>query len=274
MVVWFPPGHPSPCTALPGPGVGGRDTGPAAARPAPLSPDSPWLAVPRQLDPSVTTGRPAPTFVSSQDAFACVARLLPSVCLFYGLPSTFVWQQGDPLMPALFAPGISPALFAWQSELRPDEAVRAFLDDNHVSTTCSRMRAFASMLQKPGRGTRQGLSPLASRLRLVMLASGAVTAPLGSDEYINAYLHFQSAQHRTLLEKLPARERKIVRPVLPCRTLLVRGRSCPGVMEGWASAVRPMPPLPFFASWADSARVTLATHFGASFPHRTLRPLA
>ena len=64
-------------------------------------------------------------------------RLLPYVRMWYGSPSTSVWhdsvgqphrvlqaeggEQGDPLMPALFALAMHQALVALQPELRPEE---------------------------------------------------------------------------------------------------------------------------------------------------------
>eukprot|EP00439_Symbiodinium_sp_Y106_P016235 s10655_g2.t1 len=100
------------------------------------------------------------------------ANVLPFVRLFYGQPSTFLWrndagvvhrivqaeggEQGDPLMPVLFALGIAPALAALQAEMHPAERVRAFLDDFTTSSrgtssapskadmtdTCQRMFSF------------------------------------------------------------------------------------------------------------------------------------
>ena len=73
---------------------------------------------------------------------------LPFVSQFYGSPSTYVWEdeegvnhevlqgeggeQGDPLMPALFALGLHQALVAVQAGLLPSERLLAFLDDIHV----------------------------------------------------------------------------------------------------------------------------------------------
>ena len=80
------------------------------------------------------------------------ANVLPFVRLFLrpcSLP-TFLWrddagvvhrivqaeggEQGDPLMPALFALRIAPALAALQAEMHPAERVRAFLDDVYVTS--------------------------------------------------------------------------------------------------------------------------------------------
>ena len=47
-------------------------------------------------------------------------------------------EQGDPLMPALFALALAPALRSFQEELHPGEHVRAFLDDIYVATSPAR----------------------------------------------------------------------------------------------------------------------------------------
>ena len=77
--------------------------------------------------------------------------VLPFVRQFYGVPSTYLWQddsgdiheihqgeggeQGDALMPALFCLGQHNALAAVQQELVGNERLFAFLDDIYV--TCS-----------------------------------------------------------------------------------------------------------------------------------------
>ena len=76
--------------------------------------------------------------------------MLPFVLQFYGHPSTHLWEdeegvvheipqgeggeQGDPLMPALFALGQHQALEAIQESLQLSETLMAFLDDVHVTT--------------------------------------------------------------------------------------------------------------------------------------------
>ena len=78
------------------------------------------------------------------------ASVLPSVHLFYGRPSTYWWEddsgtmhtinqgeggeQGDPLMPLLFAVGQHPALVATQERLQANEWIFAFLDDIYILT--------------------------------------------------------------------------------------------------------------------------------------------
>ena len=46
-----------------------------------------------------------------------------------GTESVALKRNLDPLMPALFALGVAPALRAMQTDLLPSESVRAFLDD-------------------------------------------------------------------------------------------------------------------------------------------------
>ena len=91
------------------------------------------------------------------------ASVLPFVRLFYGQPSTFLWrddagvvhrivqaeggEQGDPLMPALFALGIAPALAALQAEMHTAERVRAFLDDVYVTSPPPRVAHLLGRLQ-------------------------------------------------------------------------------------------------------------------------------
>ena len=80
-------------------------------------------------------------------------ELLPFVRVFYGRPSTYSWwddqgrcrevkqgegcEQGDPLAPALFAPGQHDALHRAASTLHPDDSLVAFLDDLYLTTTPS-----------------------------------------------------------------------------------------------------------------------------------------
>ena len=77
-------------------------------------------------------------------------RLLPFVLQFYGRPSPHLWEdeegvvheipqgeggeQGDPLMPALFALGQHQAPEAIQESLQPSQTLMAFLDDVYVTT--------------------------------------------------------------------------------------------------------------------------------------------
>ena len=85
------------------------------------------------------------------------APVLPFVRLFYGRQSTFLWsdaeghvheiqqgeggEQGDPLMPALYALGQHRALEVARAQVQPDEILVAFLDDVYLVTAPERARA-------------------------------------------------------------------------------------------------------------------------------------
>ena len=210
------------------------------------------------LDPSLTVlsveGVGAFDLISRQAMLAALhgvpdaCRALPFVRLFYGSPSEFPWtdgdgaphsiyqaeggEQGDPLMPALFALGLAPALRALQAELIPGEPARAFLDDIYTSpvsqaarpscliacrSTSSSTRTYTSTLQKPVFGTPAAPRRPHSRARQARnqpgwgmpasqqpnVVSKFWGTPLGTDEFVAAHLDSLSAQHRTFLEPLP-----------------------------------------------------------------------
>ena len=85
-----------------------------------------------------------------------LAEALPFVRQFYGVASTYLWEdanghahevgqaeggeQGDPLMPGLFALGLHPALVALRARLRPGEALYAYLDDVYLVCRPERAR--------------------------------------------------------------------------------------------------------------------------------------
>ena len=76
-------------------------------------------------------------------------EILPFVRMFYGSPSTYVWEdeignsqdipqgeggeQGDPFMPLLFALGLHKALRSVPKRLEPSEMVLAFHDNVYVT---------------------------------------------------------------------------------------------------------------------------------------------
>ena len=174
---------------------------------------------------------------------------LPFVRLFYGQPSEYLWyddagtahtikqaeggEQGDPLMPALFALGQHPALEAVQGTLRVGEAIFAFLDDIYIISPPERVRtlfdATAAALwqhakiqvnlgktrvwnmggEEPPRCRELGSedSPCwvgdpalpASSQGLQILG-----APLGSSQYIEARLEETRQDHNILLDRIPA----------------------------------------------------------------------
>jgi hypothetical protein len=84
------------------------------------------------------------------------APVLPFVRLFYGRQSTYLWvddegrthevlqgeggEQGDPLMPALYALGQHTALEVARTQLLPGELLVAFLDDVYLVTSPERAK--------------------------------------------------------------------------------------------------------------------------------------
>ena len=83
-------------------------------------------------------------------------QLLPFAHQFYGAPSVYTWidcnatshdiaqgeggEQGDPLMPALYALAQQPALHDVQAALREGEAIFAYLDDTYIVAAPERVR--------------------------------------------------------------------------------------------------------------------------------------
>ena len=92
------------------------------------------------------------------------ASVLPFVLLFYGNPSSYLWdeddgttheirqgeggEQGDPLMPMLYALGQHRALLAVQSQLLPNERLMAFLDDVYVVSEPERIGELHNTLRR------------------------------------------------------------------------------------------------------------------------------
>ena len=92
------------------------------------------------------------------------APLLPWVRLSYAQPSTYLWrddsgvvhhipqgeggEQGDPLMPMLFALGIHDPLAQVAANLQPDEHICAFLDDIYTVCAPEIIRPIFDLLQR------------------------------------------------------------------------------------------------------------------------------
>ena len=97
---------------------------------------------------------------------------LPFVRLSYGGPTEYTWadangqqhlirqaeggEQGDPLMPLLFALGIHDALREVAERLQPGEDLAAFLDDVYVLCKPDRVRTIYDMLRE-ALGRRAGI---------------------------------------------------------------------------------------------------------------------
>ncbi|CAE7878828.1 unnamed protein product [Symbiodinium sp. KB8] len=94
------------------------------------------------------------------------------------LPKGEGGEQGDPLMPALFALALAPAPRSFQEELHPGEHVRG-------------------PFSRPPLGL---VTPPCPHKTVVCVS---FAAPLGTDEYVAAQLQHLSVQHRALLQLLP-----------------------------------------------------------------------
>ena len=171
-------------------------------------------------------------------------ELLPYVRLFYARQSKHLWtddegntheilqgeggEQGDPLMPALFALGQHDALAAASANLAPGERLLAFLDDLYVTTTRARARtAFETVsgevqrragvqthlgkLRAWSRGggpAPEGLAALGAEVWTADLPEDlngmkVLGAPLGLPAYIQAHGAERMREERRLLHKIP-----------------------------------------------------------------------
>ena len=175
--------------------------------------------------------------------------LLPFARQFYASDSTYVWQdaqgdtheirqaeggeQGDPLMPALYAIAQHPALAAVNEQLHEGEAVFAYLDDIYVVAAPERIRELQDLCQRALREhTRIELNRGKTRIwnaggeepanisdlhgqseepiwtgdwalprdRQGLLVLGT---PLGTDEYVASTLAARSETQQRLLTRIP-----------------------------------------------------------------------
>ena len=181
-------------------------------------------------------------------------RAIPFVRMFYGEPSVYLWEddhgvvhnihqaeggeQGDALMPLLFALGQHAALVAVQSQLIAGEKLMAFLDDIYVVTRPERIGAVYVTLQNEllahsgirihGGKTRVWNSggvrpPACDALERIARAADAdenvwrgsqlpfhqqgikvLGTPLGHPEFVRAHLDRIAIEHRTFLERIPS----------------------------------------------------------------------
>jgi len=65
------------------------------------------------------------------------------------IPQAEGGEQGDPLMPALFALGQHPALRDTRASLRPDEHLFAFLDDIYIICELCRYKKPNNEIEPP-----------------------------------------------------------------------------------------------------------------------------
>ena len=213
--------------------------------------------------------------------------LVPFARQFYGTPSSYTWtddsgrshviaqgegeEQGDPLMPTLYALAQQPALCEVQAQLQDGEAIFAFLDDTYVVAPPDRVRtlydAFRAALwrqarvelnrgktrvwnaageEPPGIADVQGDSDAVVwtgdwSLRPDLQGLLVLGTPLGSDAFVQSQLELKRAEHDKLLTCIPPVED------LQAAWLLLRFCACPRANY----LLRVLPPaatLPFAAA--------------------------
>ena len=174
--------------------------------------------------------------------------LLPFVRQFYSTPSEYIWydasgtahrilqheggEQGDPLMPGLFAAAVAPALHQTHQALQPGEAVLAYLDDVYLLCPAARTRPLYERLQQalqqeanvslnhgktriwnadgtppPGWPEPAPNTPpiWVGDWTLTLEQQGVIVlgASIGTDEYIAAHLSAVRQDHDRLLAAIP-----------------------------------------------------------------------
>ena len=212
-----------------------------------------------ELDPSSTVvsvdGIGAFDLVSAmlQGLRRIAPHVVPFVRQFYGTPSTYWWEndegvthhahqgeggeQGDPLMPILFALGQHPALVAALRRFHAGERLFASLDDMYVVTTPDRVGAVHAILSEElwphsrichGGKTQvwnaAGIRPPAcdeldrvaqledpeaasvwrgGDLPIASQGIKVLGTPHGHDEFVEAHLARTFQSDETLLERIP-----------------------------------------------------------------------
>ncbi len=178
--------------------------------------------------------------------------ILPFVRLSYASPTRYVWtndagedkfvdqgeggEQGDPLMPLLFALGIHDALHEVAQRLRPGEDISAFLDDVYVLCSPDRVRDIYDMLSealqrvagielhngKTKVWNRAGREP--PRLEGLGGEEGAwcpnglilLGTPVGCDEFVKQQARERFNEELVLLTEIARAPRSPVRIPTPC----------------------------------------------------------
>ena len=178
---------------------------------------------------------------------------LPFVRMFYGAPSEYLWeddfgqvhttsqgecgQQGDALMPLLFALGQHGALETTARTLRAGEFMFAFLDDIYFITAPNRVGAIYATLQEAlwahaciaihlgktkvwnASGIRPEICTVLERMaretdRTARVWRGSevpedeqgmkvLGTPLGHPQYVRRFLSQLSEKHKVLLHRIP-----------------------------------------------------------------------
>lgn len=171
--------------------------------------------------------------------------LLPFAKMFYQTPSQYVWQddtgkeqvitqgeggeQGDALMPALYALGQHEALKSAAQQLHPDDQIMAYLDDVYLLTNKDRAAEAYRIVSreienkagvKPHLGkleawSRKGgdappgleqLSPTAWKGNAPAEQNGLVVLgiPVGTPEFVRSWCTDRITEERKLVDQLPA----------------------------------------------------------------------
>ena len=181
---------------------------------------------------------------SRLDELEHARAIIPFLLLFYGGPSTYLFEstrgaahevaqgeggeQGDALMPELFALGLDHALKEIQTMLLPEELCFAFLDDVYLivrrdrarelfdrSTQCiearTGIRTHLGKLRVWGSGDPEpppGIAELGEEVWLGNRApeeAGVVVlgAPIGRREFVFTWCVNRHSRTQTLLDRLP-----------------------------------------------------------------------
>ena len=184
-------------------------------------------------------------------------QILPFVRCFYGSPSTYLWEdetgnvqdipqgeggeQGDPLMPLLFALGLHRALSAVRERMQDEEKVFAFLDDVYVTCAPDRVLEVHKILEEEifahthirmhhgktqvwnrGSVTPPGIEELTrvaqltkpgtvvwkgdDRLPAAQQGLKILEIPVGQPEYVRKFLEEKAHEHHTLFQRIPVVE--------------------------------------------------------------------
>ena len=179
------------------------------------------------LRPRPAASSPSSDSFSDQRPNSCGSMMLA----YHSVLQAEGGEQGDPLMPAFFALALPrPCVPSRPTPCR----AKAFGHSSMTYTcparrnglptccaasksTCSSMLTYASMPRRPVCGVPAALSPLAfppSPSRSAWVGDTSLPpderglrvlgTPLGTDEYVAAYVQTLSAQHRAFLEVLPS----------------------------------------------------------------------
>ena len=178
---------------------------------------------------------------------------LPLVRMFYGAPSEYLWEdsrgtvhripqgeggeQGDALMPLLFAVGQHNALEAVSAQLWPEERLIAFLDDIYLVTSTVRVGAVYAIAEEQLRlraqirihggrtkvwnrsGQRPPICDVLERIARIQNPQAVVWrgsniptelqgikvlgTPLGHADFVSRHLRTVTEEQRCLLDRIP-----------------------------------------------------------------------